>query len=78
MPTHMASVPKAQDLARLSVADRLELMDELWASLRSEADSLPLPEWQVAEIERRLAAMAVDGNSGRPADEVFADLKRKL
>ena len=73
----MASIPTAQDLARLSVSDRLELMDELWASLRSEAESLPLPEWHVAEIERRLAAMAADGNSGRPADEVFADLKRK-
>jgi len=78
VPTLTASVPKAQDLARLSVADRLEVMDELWASLRSEADSLHVPGWHNAEIERRLAAMAADGNCGRPADEVRADLKRKL
>ena len=74
----MASIPKAQDLAQLSVAERLELMDELWASLRPEADGLPMPEWQVAELRRRLAAFEKDGDRGRPADEVFAELKRKL
>jgi putative addiction module component (TIGR02574 family) len=74
----MASIPKAQDLAKLSVDERLELMDELWASLQPDADALPMPEWHAAEIRRRLAAFEKDGNRGRPADEVFAELKRKL
>jgi putative addiction module component (TIGR02574 family) len=78
VPPQMASIPKAQDLAQLSVAERLELMDELWASLRPEADSLPMPEWHVAELQRRLAAFEKDGDRGRPAEEVFAELKRKL
>ena len=55
MPPQMASIPKAQDLAKLSVDERLELMDELWASLHPEADALPMPEWHAAEIRRRLA-----------------------
>lgn len=78
MPPQMASIPKAQDLAKLSVDERLELMDELWASLQPDADALPMPEWHAAEIRRRLAAFEKDGNRGRPADEVFAELKRKL
>jgi putative addiction module component (TIGR02574 family) len=78
VPPQMASIPKAQDLAKLSVDERLELMDELWASLQPDADALPMPEWHAAEIRRRLAAFEKDGNRGRPADEVFAELKRNL
>jgi len=74
----MASEPKAPDFAQLSVAERLDLMDRIWESLASMADSLPLPEWHLAEIERRLATFAEDGNRGRPVDEVFAELKRRL
>lgn len=74
----MASIPKAAELAGLSVSDRLDLMDEIWESLAPQAHSLPLPDWHVAEIKRRIAALTVDGNRGRPADEVFAELKRRL
>lgn len=76
--SNVASIPKAPELARLSVSDRLDLMDEIWASLVPESDALPVPEWHIAEIKRRLAAFAVDGNRGRAADEVFAELKRRL
>lgn len=53
-------------------------MNEIWTSLGSEADSVPVPEWHVVEIKRRLAAFAADGTPGRPADEVLAELKRRL
>jgi len=73
---HMASTPSAKELASLSVSDRLDLMDEIWATLAPRADELPLPGWHIAEIKRRLAAFAADGNRGRTADEVFTELKR--
>jgi putative addiction module component (TIGR02574 family) len=76
--THVASIPKASDLAGLSVSDRLDLMDEIWASLAQRQDTLPLPDWHLAEISRRLATFATDGNRGRSADEVFVELKRQL
>jgi putative addiction module component (TIGR02574 family) len=76
--TKVACIPKASELASLSVSDRLDLMDEIWASLDPGADSIPLPEWHFVEIKRRLAAMAGDGNRDRPAEEVFAELKRRL
>jgi putative addiction module component (TIGR02574 family) len=72
----VASTPTAEELASLSVSDRLDLMDEIWATLAPGVDELPLPDWHVAEIKRRLAAFAADGNRGRTADEVFAELKR--
>jgi putative addiction module component (TIGR02574 family) len=75
---NVASIPKATDLVQLSVSERLDLMDEIWASLATEADSVPLPDWHIAEVQRRLAAFAEDGNPGRPAEEVIAELKRRL
>lgn len=75
---HVASIPRATELAGLGVSDRLDLMDEMWATLAPRADELPLPDWHIAEIKRRLAAFAADGNRGRTADEVFAKLKRRL
>jgi putative addiction module component (TIGR02574 family) len=74
----MASIPKAPELARLSVSDRLALMDEIWESLASSGDAVALPDWHIAEVKRRLDAFAADGNPGRSADEVFAELKRRL
>ena len=74
----MASLPKASDLAALSVAERLDLMDRIWESLAPEADALPSPDWHQAENERRLAVYDADGNPGKPADEVFRELKRRL
>lgn len=41
----VASIPKNSDIAQLSVAERLKLMDRIWNSLAPTADSLPLPEW---------------------------------
>ena len=78
MTTSMSSIPTARELGQLSVTQRLELMNEIWASLGSEADSIPVPEWHVVEIKRRLEAFAADGNPGRPAEEVLAELKRRL
>jgi putative addiction module component (TIGR02574 family) len=71
----VAYIPNSTDLAVLSVSDRLDLMDEIWASLVSSAESIPLPDWHLAEIRKRRAALATDGNRGRTADEVFTELQ---
>lgn len=74
----MASIPTPGELAELSVEARLQLLDAIWASLGDEAEKLPVPEWHLVEIRRRLAAFAADGNAGRPVDEFLAELKRRL
>ena len=74
----VASDPKLPDLSKLSVAERLELMDKIWESLSSTPDAIPLPDWHVAEVRRRAADFAADGDPGRPIEEVVADIKRRL
>jgi putative addiction module component (TIGR02574 family) len=75
---NVAIIPKATELTALSVSDRLDLMDEIWASLAPSAEAITLPDWHIAEIKQRLAALAADGNRGRTAEEVFSELKRRL
>lgn len=75
---NVTSTPKIPELANLSVSQRLDLMEDIWASLTPNPDAIPMPEWHVAEIKRRLATFAVDGNRGRSADEVFAELTRRM
>jgi putative addiction module component (TIGR02574 family) len=74
----VATDPKLPDLSTLSVEERLKLMDRIWESLSSNPDAIPLPDWHVAEVRRRAAEFAADGNPGRPIEEVVADIKRRL
>lgn len=46
---------KDYGIDKLSTADRLQLAQEIWDSIGP--DSLPtVPDWQLEEIERRMAA----------------------
>ena len=56
----------------MSVADKLSKC----IAPDSEAPTLTAP--QKAELDRRLAAYEADRDRGRPADEVIADIRRRL
>ena len=47
-------------------------------SITADQESLPLTAEQRTELDRRLDACEVDGNSGRLADAAIADIRRKL
>ena len=61
---------------QLSPAERLELIGDLWNSL-DEAD-VPLTPEQIEELNRRLAEYHADPSSGRPWEEVRAELWSKF
>jgi putative addiction module component (TIGR02574 family) len=43
------------EIARLSVPERILLLEELWDSIASEPLSVPVPQSHRAELDRRLA-----------------------
>lgn len=68
------------DIFRLTVAERLDLIDRLWASI--EDDSAPVADGQespelIAELRRRLAAHERDPSSAIPLEEAFERLRRR-
>ena len=68
----------ASELRNLSVEQRLHLVEELWDSIAADQGALALSEAQREELDRRLDAYAHDGNSGRPAEDVLADIRNRL
>jgi len=47
------------ELFKLPVSERLKLVQDLWDSIADDVESgredLPLPQWQIEELERRQA-----------------------
>lgn len=59
---------------RLDPADRLELIGELWETL--DHDALPVTDAERNMLDERLRDLHENPESGRPWDEVEAELRR--
>jgi putative addiction module component (TIGR02574 family) len=62
-------------LDRLSVDERLSLIDELWDSIATAPESIALTEAQREDLRRRLDAYRDDPKAGAPWEEVRARLQ---
>jgi putative addiction module component (TIGR02574 family) len=71
----MEKVLDRSQLDRLPVADRLRLLEDVWASLEQNLDPVPTPDWHHAELDRRLAAHAANATAVKPWRDVLADLR---
>ena len=65
-------------LRELPLEERIKLVEDLWDSIAADQQSLPLTPEQRAELDRRLDAYEADKNRGRLADDVIADIRRRL
>ena len=65
-------VPNAlrEQLLKLSAAERLELVEELWDSIDDDDEVLVLTDAQREDLERRLAEADADPTGGSPWEEV--------
>ncbi len=63
------------DIGRLSLDERLRLVERLWESLAETPDSIPLSPAQRAELDRRLDSIDREGATGIPWDEMAARLR---
>ncbi|MGE0421358.1 MAG: addiction module protein [Reyranellaceae bacterium] len=61
------------DISHLTVAEKLDLIDRLWASIEDEPES---PEF-LAELRRRLAAHERDPSTAIPLEDAFERLRRR-
>lgn len=72
----MSKVP-IEELLKLSVAERIQLVEDLWDSIAADPEALPLTEEQKAELDRRLAEHEADPDSAIPWSEVRERLYKK-
>lgn len=66
-------------LRRLSVAERLQLVEDLWDSVAEDApdEALPITPELAAELDRRLAEHEADPGSALPWEKVRARILRR-
>ncbi len=73
----MSQTLKALGIDQLSVAERILLVEEIWDSIVSEAEDLPLTEAQKQDLERRLAEYNDNPNAGSSWEDVKARIRAK-
>lgn len=68
-------MPNRADLLALPVAEKLDIIEQLWDSLTAaDKDELPLTEWQRQELDRR-----IDHLDEHPDETIpWEDVKRQL
>jgi putative addiction module component (TIGR02574 family) len=62
------------EIESLSVPEKLALVDQIWASIRRDSESVPSPEWHKEVLEERLRRL----ESGEATTSSLADVKKRL
>ena len=70
----MSATAKSLGIDRLSVAERILLVEEIWDSIAAEEQALEVPEAHKKELDRRLAACRDDPTAGSS----WSDVKQRL
>jgi len=60
---------------RLSVEDKLDLISALWKSVSGHPESIPVPDWQLEELEQRIEAQRKNPQAGQTWDEVKREIR---
>ncbi|MBI3938527.1 MAG: addiction module protein [Betaproteobacteria bacterium] len=69
---------KSLGIDRLSVEERLALVEELWDSIAEDSAAVPLTDAQRAELDRRLAEHDAHPEDVVPWEDVKASITARL
>jgi putative addiction module component (TIGR02574 family) len=64
-------------IEKLSTDERLRLIEQLWESLRTTPEAIPLTDAQKAELDRRLDELEKGDVEGIPWNEVLRRIKNR-
>jgi putative addiction module component (TIGR02574 family) len=74
----MSPTLQALGIDRLSIAERIALVQEIWDSIAADVEQAPLTEAQRQEVDRRLAAHRANPQAAIPWEQVEADALAQL
>ncbi|MGH7774132.1 MAG: addiction module protein [Candidatus Binatia bacterium] len=66
-----------KEILQLTVAERVQLAEDIWDSIVASPESLPVTDAQKRELDRRREAHAKDTASTRSWEEIRAELGGK-
>lgn len=62
----------------LTPSEKLQLVEDLWDDLAATPSDVPLPDWQLEELERRKANLISNPATGFDWDEVKQRVRQRL
>lgn len=71
MPVNIESL----GIHRLSVGERLELIEQIWSSLPEDVAPQDVPDWHLAELAKRRVQAESQPRLGKPWREVLGPLE---
>jgi putative addiction module component (TIGR02574 family) len=69
---------QALGIDKLTVAERIALVQAIWDSIAGEIEAAPLTEAQRQEVDRRLAAHRTNPQAAIPWEQVEAEALARL
>lgn len=72
------AIMSPSEIRELGLAERLQLVQDLWDSIAAEHEALPVTEEQRREILRRSEAHRQNPDSAFPLDDVLKRIEQSL
>jgi putative addiction module component (TIGR02574 family) len=72
MEAKMATV--LEQAIHLTVQEKLDLISALWESMAEHLESIPVPDWQLKELDQRIETQRRNPQPG----ETWDDVKREI
>jgi len=66
-----------QEIEKLSLAEKLLLIEDIWDSIALNNSELPMPEWQMKELNRRYKEYKEGSQNLHDWQSVHEDIKNK-
>lgn len=63
--------PSLSDIIKLSIPERLRLVEDIWDSIAAIPEAIPLTEDQKIELDRRLVEYKLHPETGIPWDTLI-------
>jgi len=64
----------ASDIAEMPLIERIKLVEDIWDSIAEIPDTVEIPEWHKAELDKRLELYRKNPEIGSP----WAEVKRRI
>jgi putative addiction module component (TIGR02574 family) len=68
--------PNAVSVFDLTPAEKLQLVEDLWDDLAANPADVPMPSWQIDELDRRKARLQPQPATGLDWESVKAAVRR--
>ena len=73
----MKTIDLAEEIRRLSVDERIRLVQDIWDGIAAETEPPPLTEAQRSEVARRIAEHERDPSTAIPWEDALATLRER-